>query len=230
MYLSKLYIKNYRGIEEMTLVFNKDINILIGENGSNKSAVIDAIRLLYNIGVPLRDISVSFSDFHEKVTSAKGEPLQVERAKKIKIVFEFRGLTEAQKGALYEYMVINPEDRENEYSKVTLVYEDKGGKYPVSSYTTGNIEGQKADYKTFEIFQHYYLSGLRDSTRDLLSTRSNVLGRVIKRRVEKNDSQDNIEAIITKANDELLKQDEVSQTRKGVNKNLEGIYQRFKDN
>jgi putative ATP-dependent endonuclease of OLD family len=230
MYLSKLYIKNYRGIEEMTLVFNKDINILIGENGSNKSAVIDAIRLLYNIGEPIREISVSFSDFHVKVISKKDEPVQVERAKKIIISFEFRGLSESQKGALYEYMVINPVDRKNEYSKVTLVYEDKGGKYPISSYSTGNIEGQKADYKTFEIFQHYYLSGLRDSTRDLLSNRSNVLGRVIKRRVEKNESQDNIEAIITKANDELLEQVEVSQTRSGVNKNLEGIYQRFKDN
>ena len=230
MYLSNLYIKNYRGIEEMTLTFNKDINILIGENGSNKSTVIDAIRLLYNIGEPLRDISVLFSDFHEKVISAKDEPVQIKRTKEIKIVFEFRGLSEAQKGALYEYMVINPDDKTNEFAKVTLTYEDKGGKYPISTYNTGNIEGQKADFKTFEIFQHYYLSGLRDSTRDLLSSRSNVLGRVIKRRVEKNETQKNIESIITKANSELLDQDEVSQTRDGVNKNLEGIYQRFKDN
>ena len=69
MYLSKLVIKNFRGIKEMALNFNRSINILIGENGSNKSAVIDAIRLLYNMGEPIRDISVGFSDFHETIES-----------------------------------------------------------------------------------------------------------------------------------------------------------------
>ena len=84
------------------------------------------------------------------------------------------------------------------FKDITLTFEDKGGKYPVSSYYTGNVEGQRADYKTFEIFQHYYLSGLRDSTKDLLSNRGNVLGRVIKRRVEKNESEAKIEQIMTK--------------------------------
>jgi len=50
----------------MELSFNRSINILIGENGSNKSAVIDAIRLLYNMGEPIRDISVGFPDFLRK--------------------------------------------------------------------------------------------------------------------------------------------------------------------
>jgi|26BtaG_2_1085354.scaffolds.fasta_scaffold00178_8 putative ATP-dependent endonuclease of OLD family len=72
MYLSKLSIENFRGIKKMNVQFHKRINIIIGENGSNKSAVIDAIRLLYNMGEPLRDLSVSFSDFHESVTPRAG--------------------------------------------------------------------------------------------------------------------------------------------------------------
>lgn len=230
MYLSNLFIQNFRGIKEMKLNFNRSINILIGENGSNKSAVIDAIRLLYNMGEPIRDISVGFADFHESVEKDAEGKLTIKKEEKITIAFCFRGLSASQKGALYEYMVIDPEDDTNEYAKVTLTYEDKGGKYPISSFFTGNVEGQKADFNTFSIFQHYYLSGLRDSTRDLLTNRGNVLGRVIKRRVEKNKSEDVIEGIMRKANDELLAQSEVSETRDGVNDNLSGIYQRFKDN
>lgn len=230
MYLSKLLIKNFRGIKEMELSFNRSINILIGENGSNKSAVVDAIRLLYNMGEPIRDISVGFADFHESIEKDGEDNIAITREKKITISFHFRGLSASQKGALYEYMVIDPDDETNEYAQVTLTYEDKGGKYPISSYYTGNVDGQKADYNTFTIFQHYYLSGLRDSTRDLLTNRGNVLGRVIKRRVEKNESEGIIEGIMRNANDELLAQSEVSETRDGVNNNLSWIYQRFKDN
>lgn len=214
----------------MELSFNRSINILIGENGSNKSAVIDAIRLLYNMGEPIRDITVGFSDFHEMVEKDGDGNITISREDKIAITFQFRGLSGSQKGALYEYMVIDPDDSTNEYAQVTLTYEDKGGKYPISSFYTGNVEGQKADYNTFGIFQHYYLSGLRDSTRDLLTNRGNVLGRVIKRRVEKNESEEVIEGIMRNANDELLAQSEVSETRDGVNNNLSGIYQSFKDN
>ncbi|WP_410005534.1 ATP-dependent nuclease [Aequorivita nionensis] len=230
MYLSNLFIQNFRGIKEMELNFNRSINILIGENGSNKSAVIDAIRLLYNMGEPIRDISVGFPDFHESIEKDAEGNITITKEEKITIVFCFRGLSASQKGELYEYMVIDPEDDTNEYAKVTLTYEDKGGKYPISSFFTGNVEGQKADFNTFSVFQHYYLSGLRDSTRDLLTSRGNVLGRVIKRRVEKNESEEVIEGIMRKANDELLAQSEVSETRDGVNDNLSGIYQRFKDN
>lgn len=230
MYLSKLSIENFRGIKKMVLEFHKRINILIGENGSNKSAVIDSIRLLYNMGEPLRDLSVGFSDFHESITKNENDSITVNRADKITISFEFRGLSASQKGALYEYMVIDPVDDAIEYAGITLTFENKGGKYPNSSYYTGNVEGQRADYKTFEIFQHYYLSGLRDSTKDLLSNRGNILGRVIQRRVEKNESEATIEQIMTDANDRLLEQPEVSETRLGVNNNLSGIYQRFRDN
>lgn len=214
----------------MTLSFNRSINILIGENGSNKSAVIDAIRLLYNMGEPIRDISVGFTDFHESVEQNEDGIITITKTDKISIAFQFKGLSALQRGALYEYMVIDPDDDTNEYAQVTLTYENKGGKYPISSYYTGNVEGQKADYNTFAIFQHYYLSGLRDSTRDLLTNRGNVLGRVIKRRVKKNETEDVIEGIMRNANDELLAQAEVSETRDGVNENLSGIYQRFRDN
>lgn len=229
MYLSYLEIKNYRGIEYLELNFDPKINIIIGENGCNKSAVIDAIRLLYNIGEPIRDLSVTLSDFHEKVSEKEGK-INIETATLINIIYHFKGLTNSQKGALYEYMVIDPSNPENDYAKITLKYENKVGKYPYFTYNTGEVEGQKADFKTFELFQHYYLGALRDSTKDLLNTRGNILGRVIKRFVERKQSEADIEKIMKTANDALLDREEVQQTRQGVNNNLAGIFKGFDDN
>lgn len=229
MYLSFLEIENYRGIEQLQLDFDPNINIIIGENGCNKSAVIDAIRLLYNLGEPIRDISVSFNDFHEKVFD-EGGILKIETAKTITITYLFKGLTISQKGAFYEYMVIDPNDSDNDYAKITIRYENRNGKYPHFTYCTGDVEGQKADYKTFELFQHYYLGALRDSTKDLLNSRNNILGRVVKRFIDRNNSEADIEQIMKTANDSLLNREEVKQTRKGVNSNLSGIFKGFDDN
>jgi putative ATP-dependent endonuclease of the OLD family len=229
MYLSYLKIENYRGIDSLEIDFDPSINIIIGENGCNKSAVIDAIRLLYNLGEPTREISVSFSDFHEKFSKA-GDDTKIDTAKQITITYHFKGLTNAQKGAFYEYMVIDPKDHVNDFAKITLKYENRNGKYPHFTYSTGDVDGQKADYKTFELFQHYYLGALRDSTKDLLNSRSNILGRVIKRFVGRKGTEADIEEIMKAANDELLERDEVKQTREGVNRNLAGIFKSFDDN
>jgi putative ATP-dependent endonuclease of OLD family len=229
MYLSYIKVENYKGIEVVETEFDSNINIIIGENGSCKSAIIDAIRLLYNIGEPIREISVSSDDFHQKrITTADG--IDIEKATLITITYIFKGLSNAQKGAFYEYMVIDPSDTAEDFAKITISYEEKDGKYPHFSYNTGDIDGQKADYKTFELFQHYYLGALRDSTRDLLSSRGNVLGRVIKRFVKRNETESEIEQIMKDANSQLLEREEVKSTRNGVNDNLEVIFKKFLDN
>ncbi|WP_397300152.1 ATP-dependent nuclease [Nonlabens ulvanivorans] len=229
MYLSYIKIENYQGVENVETEFDPNINIIIGENGSCKSALIDAIRLLYNVGEPIREISVSSDDFHQKRVETEAG-INIEKATIITITYIFKGLTTAQKGAFYEYMVIDPTDTAEDFAKISISYEEKDGKYPQFSYNTGDIDGQKADYKTFELFQHYYLGALRDSTRDLLSTRSNVLGRVIKRFVKRNETESEIEKIMKDANSQLLDREEVTNTRNGVNLNLEGIFKKFLDN
>lgn len=52
MYLSKIYIKNFRGIKELLVEFDKNLNVIIGANGQLKTSLIDAIRLFYAWGEP----------------------------------------------------------------------------------------------------------------------------------------------------------------------------------
>ena len=91
MYLSKISIQNYKGIENLEVNFSSDINIIIGENGSCKSALIDAIRLLYNLGEPFREIAVNKDDFFEKIV-LQNERYIIERTELINISYEFRDL------------------------------------------------------------------------------------------------------------------------------------------
>jgi putative ATP-dependent endonuclease of OLD family len=223
MYLSKISISNYKGIEYLETEFTPKINVIIGENGRCKSALIDAIRLLYNLGEPVREITVLREDFHEKVNKLPNGSLNISQSPIIKIAYEFRQLSTAQKGAFYEYMIPDLTDSAKDYARIELQYtQDK--RYPIFSYNTGNGEGQKADYNTFRLFQHYYLSALRDSTKDLMNARNNILGKVIKRLVDRNKSEDTIKSIIREANDKLLIQPEVSSTKTSINSNLENIY------
>ena len=46
MYLQTIKINNFRIFQDFELEFNKGLNLLIGENDSGKTALIDAIRLV----------------------------------------------------------------------------------------------------------------------------------------------------------------------------------------
>lgn len=43
MYIESVYIKNFRGIEELEIKFHPGVNILIGDNGSGKTTVLEAL-------------------------------------------------------------------------------------------------------------------------------------------------------------------------------------------
>lgn len=109
MYLATINISNYRGISSLTIPFDANINIIIGENGCCKTAAIDAIRILYNLGNPRKDIYLSNEDFY--IDSKTGIQTSL-----ITIHYIFKGLTSGEKGALYEYLVLNPVAPANDYA------------------------------------------------------------------------------------------------------------------
>ena len=68
MYLSKIYIKNFRGIKKLLVEFDKKLNVIIGANGQLKTSLMDAIRLFYAWGEPNRDIEITKEDFYVEIT------------------------------------------------------------------------------------------------------------------------------------------------------------------
>lgn len=219
MYLSKLYIKNFRGIKELLVEFDNKLNVIIGANGQSKTALIDAIRLFYAMGEPNRDLEVTKEDFHIEMVSREDGGVDVVQATSIDILYLFEDLSIDQQGALFQYLDVK--DDGTIVARVHLMYKLKEKGRVWCSYITGKEDnGIKADWETMRYFHPYYLGALRDSTRDLMSTRNNLLGRVIKRKIDRAGSEDELKDIVNNANLRLLERQEVIDTKIGINQNL----------
>lgn len=222
MYLSKIYIKNFRGIKELLVEFDKKLNVIIGANGQLKTSLMDAIRLFYAWGEPNRDIEITKEDFYVEFTQNPDGTKVATTSTRIDICYLFEGLSAQQEGAFYQYLDIKKDG--SMVARVHLSFEmrEKGRIY--SSYLTGKEEnGLRADWNTFHHFHPYYLGALRDSTRDLMSSRNNLLGRVIKRKIDRAGSEDDVRSIVDNANEQLLQRQEVRETQTGINDNLNQI-------
>lgn len=62
MYLSRLYIENYRSIKKLNLKFGKGKNIIVGKNNSGKSNIIRAIDLILGEKSPTYEKSENITD------------------------------------------------------------------------------------------------------------------------------------------------------------------------
>ena len=222
MYLAEIEISNFKGIKDAHVHFNDNINIIIGENATNKTSLIDTIRVLYNVGKPQKDYYVTDSDFYQNTETGALES-------EIELKYIFRELSDEQKGVFYEFLVLGKTENED-YIQVVLQFTRRENTYPLFDYYTGLNEGQRADIRNFELFQHYFLGALRDSTRDLLKTKQNLMGNVIKRIITREGTEDVIKSIIKVANENLLKRPEVLETRTNVNDNLDQVFKTFEDN
>jgi putative ATP-dependent endonuclease of the OLD family len=215
MHLSRIRIENYKALKDLTVDFARDINVIVGENGCGKTALIDAIRLLYNLGEQQKSIYVNPEDFFLGSDT-------------ITISYHFADLTLEQKGAFYQYLVLGASEQDDS-ARITLRFRLENDRV-LFSYFTGEIEGQKADPESFRLFVHHYLGALRDSTRDLLSNRSSILAKLLQRLVARNQSAASFESLVQSANSQLLGLTEVKKAESSINANLKRIFGSSVDN
>lgn len=103
MYLSSIKIKGYKVFnQEFTVNLNSGLNILVGENGSGKSTVIDAIRLILLEDEYGRS-GIEASDFHRPID----QPAKSKGAGKIEIKTEFDSLNDDEQVAYLPWLNIN---------------------------------------------------------------------------------------------------------------------------
>lgn len=226
MYLKNIQIKNFRGIENLSVRFHDRFNVIIGPNGSNKTALIDAIRLFFQMGDVENEyrLYVREEDFHRKHIKYEEdgkEKYKYERMEPIDLVYIFDSLKDEQKGAYLPYIYVDDDGVMR--ARVHLIYTMKNG-HVEWSLLAGKVDNEsRPDPNTLSLFRLYYLEALRDSTRRLLSTKNNLLAKVINRKIEKNGSEEEYSKIVSEANKKLLKRPEVEETNKGLNDNLKRI-------
>ena len=106
MRIEKIHIQNFRGIEDLEFNLNQNFNLLIGENGSGKTAILEALTVgmgAFFLGIPgissrnIRDEDIRyFRTIEESVEFAEKTSIWVEgevNSKKIEWLKERSGIS-----------------------------------------------------------------------------------------------------------------------------------------
>ena len=170
MYLSELNIEGYKNFGQKTTVcFNEGFNVIVGENGVGKTAVIDAVRsLLLEDEFGRKPITETdfFGPFKEGAS----------RAKSFRIEGKFEGLTQNEIVAFLPWT-----DLEGKASLTLLVENNpnKRGRYKQVLWG-GASKASMFERELFDAINCIYLPPLRDAEAKLREGRSSRLARLLK--------------------------------------------------
>lgn len=164
MYLSILKVWNFRkycagegnspGLE---IHFNEGVNVLIGENDSGKTAIIDAIRYI------LKTQSGEYIQFDEKDFYQDSEG---NRKDEFKIECIFDGLNEQDSGLFWEWLSWN-EDKTRYLLKVWLYVKRKDNVIMPTFSAGAEGHAERMDSEARELLKVVYFKPLRDALTDM---------------------------------------------------------------
>jgi putative ATP-dependent endonuclease of OLD family len=170
MYLEKFIIKNFRGINDISLTFNKGLNVLIGENNAGKTAIIDALRICLSYGNQRRDIYISQSDFHLDKNAIS------ESADNIEFHLHFRIDNPQETGWFNDLLSVQDDGTQDlQLHFKFFLDENDRVKYKVWG---GTNEGQAIAPEILFLIYHVHLDALRDAEQFLRPIRGNRLGQL----------------------------------------------------
>jgi len=116
MRIKNITIKNFKGIEHKTLEFDPNFTVLIGDNGSGKSSILDAISVA--LGTILMRTQASFG-----INGRKTRPLLRNEIRKLMVSPDNIELTDVELSGEFKYKetILNWERKQNRNSK-SLTY------------------------------------------------------------------------------------------------------------
>lgn len=204
MYINKLITKGFRCFDDsFTVEFNSGLNVIVGENGAGKTAIISAIRQLF-IDSESGRYAVSEIDFHR---SFKKDSLA---ANEISIKAHFDELNGNEKIAFLHWC------DENGKASLNLQIENNEirGRYRRALWG-GKSRTTAFEPETIDLIHCIYLPPLRDAESKLVNGRQSRLSKLLKalskkeiEKFRKNGEQHPLEERVIEFNRELAESDE----------------------
>ncbi len=201
MYLEEVSIENFRLFKKLELVLNPGLNVLVGENDSGKTALIDAIRYVLGSNSSTRTF-VSETDFHEntgafsirmKFSNVEGHAHRfVEHlSHEEKIDENGEGIC---KPVLYIHMSAKKTGKER-----------RGYPYIQTQIRSGfDGGGPHLESEIHEFLAATYLKPLRDAEAELSPGRGSRLSQILNSSKDVRASAEEILSIVANANELLL--------------------------
>ncbi|MDA1363065.1 AAA family ATPase [Glycomyces luteolus] len=179
MFLQRLALKNFRSTYDVSVEFQPGITLIVGENNSGKSNVIQAVRL---VTAPLSRRATRWFAESDLSHGREGQEAEVRT--------EFAGLTDFQRAHYVTALDVDA-DRAIYTGRFRS---DATSRYRVRSrFTAGPAEGVEAEPEKREQITHVYLAPLRDAQKELDSAEGSRLARIIQHLTTKDEQKEFLE-------------------------------------
>jgi putative ATP-dependent endonuclease of OLD family len=204
MYLQSLKLSNFRSCYGTTVEFQPTLTLLVGENNSGKSNVIEALRLGTT---PLNLRRTCFFDPEDRAYG-RSDPIELD------LVLD--GLTGIQQG---HYMAALDVKTDQVRYKVRFRPDADIPKRSQLSFHAGRDAGPDAEPEKREQIRHVYLAPLRDAQRELDSANGSRLAIIIEQLTDRKQLDEFMQLAKEKSRD-LAKHPVVTTTRDQIQKHV----------
>ncbi|MEK5203272.1 AAA family ATPase [Bacillus sp. FSL R10-2789] len=208
MYLSEINAWNFRrfgvkgdGKPGIHLKFNQGLNLLVGENDSGKTAIVDAIKYTI-LTQSYESLRIELEDFHIPV----GESDEDKRAQELRIECIFRGFSDLEAKNFLEWLGMekNSDEIYEYYLKVFLIAKRKGNHIYYDIKAGSDQEGKALNGEARSLLRTTYLKPLRDAEKEMASKRNSRLSQILESHEAFKGKEDHyLYEIIQEANDKV---------------------------
>lgn len=218
MYLSKVQIQNFRRLKSFSVDFNPDLNVIVGENNTGKSSLIDAIRIALGMnGSTGNDpVWISRDDFYHH-----SQKNLVEKSFQIDLFFS--GLSELDMGIFLEALNYDPVDQSKSTVSIHFVatYDEKTQRIATKRWGGDRPDTQASiEDGAMACLRWTYLAPLRDAVTALAPGKNSRVEKLI-RALYNDDDKEKIEGIFNETNQKLIGQELIKKVQDAVKKHLE---------
>jgi putative ATP-dependent endonuclease of the OLD family len=208
MYLGTLHLSNFRSCYETAVTFQPTLTLLVGENNSGKSNVIEALRLATT---PLNLRRTRFFEADDLSHGREGSAIELS--------LELDGLTTIQQA---QYITALDLNTKRALYTARFRTDETIPKRSQLSFRAGKDAGPDPESEKREQIRHVYLAPLRDAQRELDSANGSRLALIIEQLTDPDDRDDFL-AEANKTFDDLAYHPVLTDTRDGIQTHVEAL-------
>ncbi|PZE75330.1 ATP-dependent endonuclease [Curtobacterium sp. MCBD17_019] len=168
MRLTQLHLSNFRSCANTLVTLSEDLTVIVGENASGKSAIIDALRIATPSATDIKGISYSPIDDPNRWVSDEAS---------VEIEATFGDFTDGQK-AVFLTQLVDDDDHLRYTARLA-----RGSDVPywaTTRHLIGRERAEDAEPTNRRRIAHIYLPPLRDAVRELDTASGDRLAEVLK--------------------------------------------------